>query len=205
MNVGIVNYGMGNLASVFRAVETIGFTPFIANYPPELRTASRIILPGVGSFREGMDRLDRGEWTGELKRLVREEGRPLLGVCLGMQFLAERGTEGGGRQGLGFIAGTVEHLSEAGCTERVPHVGWNEMHIRRADPLIEGIPDATDFYFVHSYVLKPANDEDVLGSADYGCQVTAAVRRDNVWGTQFHPEKSSKAGLQLLRNFISRS
>lgn len=205
MKVGIVNYGMGNLASVFRAVATIGFDPFIANYPPELRAASRIIIPGVGAFREGMDRLDKGDWTGELTRLVREEGRPLLGICLGMQLLAERGNEGGSRPGLAFIPGCVQHLAELGCQERVPHVGWNEMHVLRADPLLDGIPDRTDFYFVHSYVFRPADEEDVLGTAVYGCDVPAAVRRESVWGTQFHPEKSSKAGLQLLQNFIARS
>ena len=205
MKGGIVNDGMGNQASVFRAVETIGFAPFIANDPAELRDTARIILPGVGAFTEGMDRLDRGEWTPELKRLAGEEGRPLLGICLGMQFLAERGAEGGQREGLGFVPGTIEHLSATGCTERIPHVGWNEVRICRDDPLMSDIPDRTDFYFVHSFVFQPAANDDVVGTADYGCDVTAVIRRGNVWGTQFHPEKSSKAGLQLLRNFIERS
>lgn len=202
MKIGIVNYGMGNLASVYRAVETIGYDPFIANYPEELRGAARFVLPGVGAFGEGMDRLDGGGWTEEITRLVRDEGRPLLGICLGMQFLAERGSEGGERAGLGFIGGDIVHLSSLGCAERVPHVGWNEVHILRPDPLFEKIPEATDYYFVHSFAFRVADPDDLLGVADYGGPVSAIVRKDNVWGTQFHPEKSSKAGLQLLRNFI---
>ena len=203
MNVGIINYGMGNLASVSRAVETLGHRPFIAAHPEELRNASHIILPGVGAFAEGMGRLDRGGWSTEINRLVRQEGRPLLGICLGMQFLAERGDEGGDSEGLGFIPGEIRHLSELGCGERIPHVGWNAVRVRRDDPLLSAIPDATDFYFVHSYAFE-APQEHVLATVSYGCDVAAIVRKDNVSGTQFHPEKSSKAGLHLLRNFVER-
>jgi glutamine amidotransferase len=205
MKVGIVNYGMGNLASVSRALETIGYQPFVAHYPEELRQASRIVLPGVGAFAEGMDRLARGGWTEALTQLVAGEGRPLLGICLGMQFLAERGDEGGERPGLGFIPGQIVHLGDAGCTERIPHVGWNEVHIRRRDPLFESIPEGTDYYFVHSYAFRVAAEEALLATVSYGCDVAAVVRQGHVWGTQFHPEKSSKAGLQLLRNFVERS
>lgn len=205
MNVGIVNYGMGNLASVYRAVETIGYRPYIADYAPDLRRAARIILPGVGAFGEGMMRLEKAGWVEEIKRLVGEEKRPLLGICLGMQFLADRGTEGGERPGLGFIGGSVDAFVDIGCARRVPHIGWNEMHIARNDPLFDAIPDKTDFYFVHSYCFVADDAASVIGTAQYGCDFAAAVRRDNIWGTQFHPEKSSKAGLQLLRNFIERS
>jgi glutamine amidotransferase len=205
MKIGIASYGMGNLASVSRAIETIGYSPFIADYPADLRQASRIILPGVGAFAEGMDRLDRGGWSDEIRRLVKEGGRPLLGICLGMQFLADRGSEGGEREGLGFVPGEIVHLAEFGCAERIPHVGWNEMRLVRGDPLFETIPDRTDFYFVHSYAFRVAREADLIGAVGYGCDLAAVVRRDNVWGTQFHPEKSSKAGLQLLRNFIERS
>lgn len=205
MNVGIVNYGMGNLASVSRALETIGFDPFIANHPDELRSAARIVLPGVGAFAEGMDRLNEGGWTGEIRRLVIDEKRPLLGICLGMQFLAERGSEGGEREGLSLIEGEIRHLAELGCEERVPHVGWNEMHISREDPLFETLPEGTDYYFVHSYAFCVADPSTLLGTVRYGCDAAAVVRKDNIWGTQFHPEKSSKAGLQLLRNFVERS
>jgi imidazole glycerol-phosphate synthase subunit HisH len=205
MKVAIVNYGMGNLASVSRAIETIGHEPIVAQHPEELRRASHIILPGVGAFAEGMDRLSQSGWISELQRQVQESGRPLLGICLGMQFLADRGHEGGKRTGLGFVPGEIVHLAELGCKERVPHVGWNELAIRRPDPLFTTIADHTDYYFVHSYAFRPEAPEDSLGTVPYGCDIPAVVRRGNVWGTQFHPEKSSKAGLQLLRNFVERS
>jgi imidazole glycerol-phosphate synthase subunit HisH len=205
MKVGIVNYGMGNLASVYRALLTIGADPYVANHPAELKDAYRIILPGVGAFGEGMNRLDEAGWTGEIKRLAGSEGRPLLGICLGMQFLAERGTEGVARDGLGFIGGEVVNLKALGCADRIPHVGWNEVHIAGADPLLERIPEATDFYFVHSYGFRVSDAKCLLATVRYGCDVAAIVGKDNVWGTQFHPEKSSKAGLQLLRNFVGVS
>lgn len=201
MNVGVVNYGMGNLASVQKAVETLGHAALVTDNPPDLLNCHRIILPGVGAFAEGMDRLAAQGWPDAIHRAV-DGGRPLLGICLGMQFLADRGNEGGERQGLGLIAGEIVSLRTMGCGERVPHVGWNETRTTGADPLFEGLPEATDFYFVHSFAMRPAHEEDVLATTLYGCKVTAAVRRARVWGTQFHPEKSSKAGLRLLRNFI---
>ncbi len=204
MRVAIVNYGMGNLASVQKAVETIGHAPQIADRPDELNGADSIILPGVGAFGEGMDRLDQGGWSDAIRNRVKD-GTPLLGICLGMQFLAERGTEGHERDGLGLIAGKVVSLRGLGCTERVPHVGWNETRTRRADPLLQGLPPSMDYYYVHSFAFSAADAEDVLASVEYGCDVTAIVRHGGVWGTQFHPEKSSKAGLQLLRNFIERA
>lgn len=205
MKIGIVGYGLGNLASVSRAVSTIGYEPFIAHRPEEIRAASRIIVPGVGAFAQGMDRLNELGWTEELKRLTGDGGRPLLGICLGMQFLASNGTEGGDRDGLGFIPGSVRGLSEMGCTQRIPHVGWNTLHIARPDEgVFHQIPDETDVYFVHSYGFRAENDADLLAYADYQIAVPAIVRRGPVWGMQFHPEKSSKAGLQFLRNFIEK-
>ena len=204
MKVAIVNYGMGNLASVHKAIDTIGHEPRIVDRPNELSGAERIILPGVGAFGEGMDRLDQAGWS-EAIRSRASGGTPLLGICLGMQFLAQRGTEGHERDGLGLIAGEIVSLRDLGCTERVPHVGWNETRTRRDDPVLEGLPASTDYYYVHSFAFRVTHPENVLATADYGCDVTAVVRKGRVWGTQFHPEKSSKAGLQLLRNFIERA
>ena len=204
MNVAIVNYGMGNLASVHKAVETLSHTPCIADDPQQIGGCDRFILPGVGAFGEGMDRLEAGGWIEAIRTAV-ESGKPLLGICLGMQFLADRGTEGDKRPGLGLIPGEIVSLRALGCTERVPHVGWNETCTRRPDPLLEGLPYSADYYYVHSYAFRAARADDVLATVDYGCDVTAIVRSGQVWGTQFHPEKSSKAGLQLLRNFIERS
>lgn len=193
---------MGNLASVFRAIEKVGHTPFIAGTPAELDRASHVVLPGVGAFVQGMQRLDEGGWSEALRTTV-AAGKPLLGICLGMQFLADRGDEGGPeRAGLGFVAGEIRPLAEVTEATRIPHIGWNALHYARTDMLFDGVPDETDFYFVHSYVFRPTDMADLLATVDYGGSAAAVVRRGNVWGTQFHPEKSSRAGLRLLRNFV---
>lgn len=201
MNVGIVNYGMGNLASVEKAVETVGHTGSIIDDPTHLENCRRVILPGVGAFAEGIDRLEAGGWSDAIRAAV-GTGKPLLGICLGMQFLADRGDEGGARQGLALIPGTIASLRAFGCNERVPHVGWNETRVTRRDLLFDGLPATSDHYYVHSFAMRPASPQHVLATTSHGCEVTAVVRSGRVWGTQFHPEKSSKAGLRLLRNFI---
>lgn len=205
MKVAIVNYGMGNLGSVRRAFEELGAEVVIANHPSALYDANRIVLPGVGAFAEGMAHLNQGGWSMALRDLVAEQGKPMLGICLGMQMLATEGHEGGVTSGLGLIPGQVRRLDELGCTLRIPHVGWNEVCQVRMDALFEGIPSAADFYFVHSYAFVPEQRDDLLASVPYGVDLTAAVRRNHVFGCQFHPEKSSKAGRRLLRNFLSYS
>jgi imidazole glycerol-phosphate synthase subunit HisH len=202
MKIGIVNYGMGNLGSVRRALEDLKANVFIAEHPYALFDANRIVLPGVGAFSEAMRRLQDEGWNEALNRLVKEQGRPLLGICLGMQLLASRGTEGGDNAGLGMIDGVVEHLSSRGCKLRIPHVGWNEIRFRAEEPLFAHIPQCADFYFVHSYVFVPADEQCCIAKTDYGTEVVAAVRNNHVFGTQFHPEKSSRAGRQILRNFL---
>lgn len=202
MKVCIVNYGMGNLGSVNRAFEEIGAQTVIANHPSDLYEADKIVLPGVGAFAEGMARLSDGGWIDALNALVGAQGKPLLGICLGMQMLATAGHEGGATCGLNMIPGQIRRLDELGCTLRIPHVGWNEVRYRKCDNvLFAGIPDATDFYFVHSFAFDPQVLEDVVTTVQYGVDVAAAVRRGHVFGCQFHPEKSSKAGRQLLKNF----
>jgi glutamine amidotransferase len=205
MKVAIVNYGMGNLGSVRRAFEELGAEVVIANHPSALYDANRIVLPGVGAFAEGMAHLNQGGWSMALRDLVAEQGKPMLGICLGMQMLATEGHEGGVTPGLGLIPGQVSRLDELGCTLRIPHVGWNEVCHARMDVLFEGIPSAADFYFVHSYAFVPEQHDDLLASVPYGVDLTAAVRRNHVFGCQFHPEKSSKAGRRLLLNFLSYS
>lgn len=203
MKVAIINFGMGNLGSVRRAFEDLGVEPVLANHPSSLFDANRIVLPGVGAFGEGMAHLRRGGWGDALNEVVVAQGRPLLGICLGMQMLATTGHEGGETQGLGMIPGRVQRLDELGCGLRIPHVGWNEVRYRTDDALFCGIPDASDFYFVHSYAFVPQASEDLIATVPYGIDIAAVVRRGHVFGCQFHPEKSSKAGRQLLRNFLS--
>lgn len=202
MRVGIVNYGMGNLGSVRRALEDLSAQAFIAEHPAALFEANRIVLPGVGAFSEGMAHLRAGGWVETLNRLVVEDRKPLLGICLGMQMLATEGEEGGVNEGLGLIKGRVRRLDSIGCTLRIPHVGWNDLSFSPGESLFAHIPQQSDFYFVHSYAFEAEQREDVIASTSYGVSIVAAVRNQHVFGTQFHPEKSSKAGRQLLKNFL---
>lgn len=208
MKVGVIDYGVGNLGSVLHALEQLRVAPLLVDRAADLHSADCLILPGVGNFSDCARMLDAGGWKTALRDLVLGYERPLLGVCVGMQLLADSSTEGAcdaeSCPGLGFVPGQVRHLSSFGCRLRVPHVGWNDITRQRADEhLFDGIPDGTDFYFVHSYAFAPLDSADVLATTDYGVPVTAAVRHRHVWGTQFHPEKSSRAGLRLLRNFIA--
>lgn len=207
MTTCIVNYESGNLGSVMRALRVINARVMIADAPEQLASADRLILPGVGNFRETMERLHAGGWVEVLRRRVLEAGRPLLGICVGMQVLAEAGTESstGGRPtpGLGLIRGTVQRLDALGCTLRIPQQGWNSLARAGADsPLLEHIPDGTDVYFSNSYALPADSSAAVAAVVDYGVRVTAAVTSGPVMGIQFHPEKSSRAGLRVLRNFM---
>ena len=189
-------------------MEALRVVPVLVNRAQNMHATDCLILPGVGHFSDCVQLLNAGGWTQALRDEVLGYNRPLLGVCLGMQLLADASMEGvtdaQGVPGLGLVPGRVEHLRTLGCLARVPHVGWNAIAKTPAhDHLFNGIPDGTDFYFVHSYAFLPADTNDILAFADYGVPVTAAVRRGHVWGTQFHPEKSSRAGFQLLRNFIA--
>lgn len=209
MKVGVIDYGVGNLGSVMRALEDLRVAPALVTHPREMQSMDSFILPGVGNFGDCASLLVQGGWFEALTAEVGDGRKSLLGVCLGMQLLASCSVEGaegrasGSMAGLGLVPGRVERLSSLGCNLRVPHIGWNEVRKRsEVDGLFDGIPDLTDFYFVHSYAFVPDDPEDVLATTDYGVPITAAVRRGRIWGTQFHPEKSSRAGFRLLRNFI---
>lgn len=209
MRVGVIDYGVGNLGSVMRTLEELRVTPILITRSIDMHTADSLILPGVGNFADCARLLDDGGWTQALRDEVQSAGKPLLGVCLGMQLLASSSMEGAadnapnGTPGLGFIPGRVESLRTLGCGLRIPHVGWNEVTSHTtAGGLFDGIPDGTDFYFVHSYAFVADDPAHVLATTVYDIPVTAAVRCRHIWGTQFHPEKSSRAGFRLLRNFI---
>jgi glutamine amidotransferase len=204
VKVAIINYGMGNLGSVRRALEDLAVQVLIAEHPAVLYEADRMILPGVGAFGEAMMRLRERGWEDVIRRLVIDEARPLLGICLGMQMLATSSEENGLTPGLDFISGRVRRLNDLGCDLRIPHVGWNE--VRHGDggaTLFAGIPQGIDFYFVHSFALVADDAAHVAATTEYGVQMTAAVQRGSIFGTQFHPEKSSRAGRQILLNFVN--
>ena len=202
MSVAIIDYGVGNIGSVKRTLEEVGANVFIAPQPSMLSDATHIILPGVGGFSEAMTRLEQGGWIAPLKDLCLIERKPLLGICLGMQLLASRGEEGGNFTGLDLIPGDVIRLNKIGCQLKIPHVGWNSVQFGHEDLILKDIPNEADFYFVHSYGFVVENQEHLLATVDYGCNIAAIVKRDNIYGAQFHPEKSSKAGRKLLKNFI---
>jgi glutamine amidotransferase len=209
MRVGVIDYGVGNLGSVIRALEELRVSPVLVKRAIDMHATDGLILPGVGNFANCARLLGEGGWIQALRDEVQGEGKPLLGVCVGMQLLASCSMEGidaetpDGTPGLAFIPGRVVHLSTLGCSLRLPHVGWNEIRCcPTRDSLFDQIPDGTDFYFVHSYTFVVDHPKDLLATTEYGVPVTAAVRRGHIWGTQFHPEKSSRAGLRLLRNFI---
>lgn len=206
MSICIVNYEAGNLGSVLRALQAIGAKGEVADTPQALDAAERIILPGVGNFRDAMERLVAGGWVPRLLELVREHKRPLLGICVGMQALAEAGTESSGSgaptRGLGLVSGTVQRLDALGCKLRVPQQGWNSLVVRdKEHQLLRHIPSGTDVYFSNSFAL-PADGRDIAATVDYGAPLTAAVAAGHVMGIQFHPEKSSRAGLRVLQNFL---
>jgi len=195
--IAILDYGMGNLRSAEKALEHVGVTAKISRDPDEVRAADGVILPGVGAMPRAMERI-RELGLAELIDERREAGVPILGICLGLQLLFESTTEFGGAHGLGLLGGPVEALEAEGL--KVPHIGWAPVEWERESRLTEGIPSGTPFYFVHSFAPRPSA-EDLLGSAEYGARFACAAQRDNVYGVQFHPEKSSSAGLRLLSNF----
>lgn len=201
MTIGIVNVGIGNTGSLSGALYSLGWdTRFLENVE-DFEGVDRLILPGVGSFAESMARLQRADLVNSLKRFA-ASGKPVLGICLGMQLLATRGFEGGLNEGLGLIPGEVR-LFDIEKQYRLPHVGWNSLEISLGHSLLKGIRRGVDFYFVHSYYFYAENDNHIIGTTPYGFSFPSIVAKANVVGTQFHPEKSQRNGLQFLDNFCS--
>jgi glutamine amidotransferase len=200
--VAIVDTGLCNLDSIARAIEDCGGKPLVSDDPRDLEHAARIVLPGVGAFPEAMARLRSRGLDVALSEQVIGREIPFLGVCLGMQLMATRGTEGRETAGLGWIEGEVS-LLQAGPGERIPHIGWNDVEPSADSPLFRGITPGRDFYFVHSYVLNPTRDEDIAAVTPYSGGFVSAVHRGNLFGVQFHPEKSQQAGFAVLSNFLA--
>ena len=200
MSLVILDYGMGNLRSVEKAFAHVGVDAAVTRDHEAVRAAAGVVLPGVGAMPKAMEAV-RELGFDDLLRERRDAGVPIVGICMGMQLLFERTTEHGGAKGIGLLQGSVEALDAPGL--KVPHIGWSPVSWRADSPLREGLPDPCAFYHVHSYAPRPANLEDVLGTAVHGAELVSVVARENVFGAQFHPEKSGPDGLRLLANFAT--
>jgi len=196
--IAVVDYGVGNLHSVTKALQKVGADARVTTDWREVERAQGVVFPGVGAFKDSMDALNRAD-LGKAVLAAVQSGKPFLGICVGLQMLFEVGEEFGVSQGLGVLGGRVVKFKDV---PKIPHLGWNQINIRKAgNPLLEGIPDGSYVYFVHSFYGVPSDPGVVAATTDYGGDFTSMVWRDNVFATQFHPEKSQAVGLKLLENF----
>jgi glutamine amidotransferase len=195
--IAIIDYGMGNLRSVEKGLAKVGHAARITADPEEVRPAAAVVLPGVGAFGDAMRNLEASGLIPAIRDAV-DAGKPFLGICLGLQLLFEESEESPGVRGLGLLPGRVERFRH---DLKVPHIGWNQLHLRRRAPVLGGVPEDAFAYFVHSYYVAPAEDDVVATTTDYGYEFVSGVWRDNVCAFQFHPEKSQAVGLRILENF----
>jgi len=196
--IAIIDYGMGNLRSVQRAFEYVGAEAVVTAHQETIRLASAVVLPGVGAFGKAMSNLEQAGLTDVIRQVI-DGGRPFLGICLGLQLLFEDSEEMGQHRGLSVFGGKVKRFE---VDLKVPQIGWNQIHIQRANPLLESVADGSYAYFVHSHYVAPSNPEIVLTTTDYEIDYASIIGQDNVFGIQFHPEKSQAVGLRILRNFM---
>jgi glutamine amidotransferase len=204
MTPAIIDTGIGNFGSIVNALRHAGSAPYVAADPAALGGCTHIVLPGVGNFDAAIRILDERGWRPNLARRVLDEGVPTLGICLGMQLLGISSEEGC-MAGLGWLTGRTVRLRPASANRdlRVPHIGWDGIAVRRSSALLKGVGEGDRFYFAHSYHYRDDNDEDTVAVTDYGGTLTAILRHKNIVGTQFHPERSGRAGLRLLQNFLA--
>lgn len=201
--VCILDYGCGNVKSVYNLVSTLDAEVTVSNAPQAIADASHLVLPGVGAFGRSMDRIRELLPMADLQSAVQRQGKPFLGICVGMQVLAVTGREFGEHPGLGWVPGEVRQLETAGMP--LPHVGWNNIRIESPTPLLEGLGESPDFYFVHSFALRTDAPGLIAATAEYGQRFPAVIAQGNLYGVQFHPEKSQRPGIRLFKNFLALS
>lgn len=194
--IAVIDYGMGNLRSVEKAFQFLGFDAVITDRPEQAEGATHLVLPGDAAFGDAMRNLVKQGWDDLILKGV-EQGKPFLGICMGLQLMFDESEEGGKHRGLGMLPGRIVKFP---ATERVPQIGWNQIAIERSVEILDGVPEGSYFYFVHSYYVDAA-DADRVATTEYGLEYTSIAARDNALGVQFHPEKSQQIGLRLLRNF----
>lgn len=202
-SVAIIDYDVGNVTSVLNALKRLGVPATVTADPGGIAAASHLILPGVGSFSEGMKGIEARGLVPVLREEALGKKKPLLGICLGMQLLASDGFEHGHHTGLGFIPGSVRRIETGASGLRLPHIGWNNVHVRPGHPIAEGFEREPVFYFVHSFCFAPGDPRAVAGTCEYGEDIVALIQAGNICGAQFHPEKSNEDGLQVFRNFLA--
>lgn len=201
--IGIVDYGMGNLLSVFNAFEYLGVSVKICSKPEDLSQVDRIVLPGVGAISQCILKLNESGFTEALNEQVLQLAKPTLGICLGMQVMAKQSFEGGTHTCLGWFDADVVRLNPGNSTLKVPNIGWNTIQFDKQIPLFKGLPENSDFYLVHSYQVQVRHEAERVATYQHGETVTSAIMKDNIFATQFHPEKSQDLGLTVLENFIN--
>ena len=199
--IAVIDYGAGNLRSVVNAIKALGYEPKVTTKPQDVLDAQAVILPGVGAAADAILNLKKFGLVGPIRRVI-DENRPFLGVCLGLQALLTGTEEGGWHECLGIIPGRVRKLSFQGKDLKIPHMGWNQVKQKKSHPIFAGVPDETNFYFVHSYYADPEDKSLIAGETDYGIPFCSVIARGNLVATQFHPEKSGDAGLRIYDNFI---
>ena len=199
----VVDYGMGNIRSVSKAFEACGADVTVSSKPEDLKKAERIVLPGVGAFGDSMANLKKRGLVEPLREEILVSKKPYFGICLGMQILADTGEEKGSHRGLGWLGGRTVMFQLPDPQLKVPHIGWNDIKVVKDGPLWAGLGRKLDFYFVHSFHFEPKNASDVAATCQYGIDFTAAVLHENIFATQFHPEKSQESGLRMIRNFLA--
>lgn len=199
MKCVVIDYGMGNLRSVSKACEKVGFEALVSSDPEQVDSAQALILPGVGAFGECVANLEKRNLFSLLQKILKKQDRPFLGICLGLQLLFSESEESGSSvRGLGVIEGKVKKFN---TRLKVPHMGWNQVEIQKESPLFDGIPDKSFFYFVHSYYVEPAKRDVSLTETEYGEPFVSSIHQGKLYATQFHPEKSQELGLKVLENF----
>jgi len=195
--IAIIDYGMGNLRSVQKAMESVGAKALVTHQVEDILKADKVVLPGVGAMGPAMKKLQELSLVDPIHKFIKD-GKPFLGICLGLQLLFERSSEGGSSQGLKILEGSVERFTEL----KVPHMGWNQIKVQPSGAeMFKGLLSGENMYFCHSYYIKPKDASIASGITNYGIDFVSAIVRGNIWGVQFHPEKSQKAGLQILKNF----
>jgi len=202
--IAVVDYGMGNLRSVHKALEKVGYTATVTSNPQQIADARAVVLPGVGAFKDCIHNLEELNLIESILQSIRS-GKPFLGICLGLQVLFTESDEFGKTPGLNLIKGTVVHFSQKNSSPdsrlKIPHMGWNALSFQKNLPLFNGVEDGSFFYFVHSYYVKPEDKGVIATTTSYGIDFTSSIQKDNIFACQFHPEKSQQVGLQVLKNF----